>query len=219
MRGFLYAGLLSGVLFLLGATPAHATVIDFGCITNNKAADCATGEAQLTVTVSDPGDAKVLFTFQNAGPAASSITSVHFDDGTLLGLSGLVDADDDALGSFGDPGVDFTGGGATPPELPGADEVGFETTAGFLADSDVPPPINGVNPDESLGVVFELAPGGSVADVLAELADGTLRIGVFVQDFEGGGSESFVNVPEPGAALLLGVAFLGVALALRSPRM
>lgn len=215
MRVLLGAGLLSGGLCLLGAAPAHATVIDFGCITNNEAADCATGEAQLTVTVSDPGDDRVLFTFQNAGPDASSITSVHFDDGTLLGLSGLIDADDDALGSFGDPGVDFTGGSAEPPELPGADNVGFVTTAGFLADSDVPPPIEGVNPGESLGVVFELDTGGTVADVLAELADGTLRIGIFVQAFEAGGSESFVNVPEPGAALLLGVGCLGVAAARR----
>ncbi|MHA7839598.1 MAG: PEP-CTERM sorting domain-containing protein [bacterium] len=201
-----------GLLFAW-APAAQAVTVGFGCITSNDATDCAIGEAQLTVEVSDAGGGEVLFLFENAGPASSSITGVFFDDGTLLGISGLIDADDDALGSFGDPGVDFSAGSGSPPELPGGNAVGFQTTVGFLADSDPPTAPNGVQPLESLGVVFALQSGGVLADVIDELTDGTLRIGIHVQDFAGGGSESFVNlpVPEPGASLLLGLGLMALA--------
>lgn len=200
--------LLSGVTFagLLPATSSSALPLSFGCITGNVAGDCAIGEAQLAVEVTDLGGGQVLFSFSNAGPAASSITDVYFDDGTLLGIAGLIDADDDALGSFGDSGVDFSQN-ASPPDLPGGNTVGFQTTAGFLADSDPPAQPSGVNPLETLGVVFDLQFGGTFADIVSELATGELRIGIHVQGFATGGSESFVNlpVPEPGTAALLGL--------------
>lgn len=201
------ATLLASVIH---ASSGSALSLGFGCITGNTAGDCAIGQAQLGVAVTDLGGGQVLFTFSNAGPAASSITDVYFDDGTLLGIAGLIDADDNALGPFGDAGVDFSQG-ASPPELPGGNLVGFVTTAGFLADSNPPAQPNGVNPLETLGVVFNLQLGGTFADVVSELATGELRIGIHVQGFATGGSESFVNIPtpEPGTALLLGLG-LGV---------
>jgi PEP-CTERM motif len=196
-----------GLLGSLGvASAASALPLGFTCITGNSPGDCATGVSQLSVDVSDIGGGQVLFLFTNAGPNASSITDVYFDDGTLLGIAGLIDADDDALGLFGDAGVDFSENGS-PPDLPGGSTVGFVTTAGFLADSDPPAQPNGVNPSESLGIVFNLAGGGSFANIVDELTSGALRVGIHVQGFSGGGSESFVNlpIPEPGTALLLGI--------------
>jgi hypothetical protein len=189
-----------------------AQALGFSCITNNNAGDCTAGQTQLSVVVTDLGGGQVLFNFQNSGPAASSITDVYFDDGTLLGIAGLVDADDNALGSFGSAGVDFSQD-ASPPNLPGGNVIGFETTAGFLADSDAPAQPNGVNPLESLGIVFNLKGGGTYADIISELTTGELRIGIHVQGFASGGSESFVNVPvpEPGTALLIGFGLATLA--------
>ena len=189
------------------ATSASAVQLGFDCISNNFAADCATGEAQLAVDVTDPGGNQVLFTFSNTGPNPSAITDVYFDDGSLLGISTVIN----------DPGFVEFSVPATPGNLPAANNANppFVTTAGFSADADPPPAFKGVDPGEELGILFALQTGRTFADVLTELGNGDLRIGVHVQDFALGGSESFVNppLPEPGVALLLaeGLAFLAIA--------
>lgn len=195
---------------LLGGTPAAAQVYRFGCISNNNADNCAAGEAQLAVAVSAASGTQtgVRFDFTNVGLLGSSITDVYFDDGTLLGIASI------SNGS----GVSFSQV-ANPTNLPAANNANpnFVTTAGFSADSNPPVQASGVNPGELLGVVFDLQSGKAFADVQNDLATGALRIGVHVQGFSDGGSESFVSVmsavPEPGSWAML-VAGLGLAGAL-----
>jgi hypothetical protein len=209
--------LLAPVLFLLISSSASAAQFGFECITFNLASDCLIGELQSSVEVTDPGGNQVLFTLTNNGLDAATIIGVYFDDGLLLGLSGLIDADDDALGSFGDPGVDFSPP-AVPSELPGSVMASppFVTTVGFSADADPPAPARGVSPGESLGVVFDLGGGGTFADVINQMNTGAIRVGIMVGFDLSGGSESLVNVPEPSAALLLASALVGLAALRRS---
>lgn len=93
------------------STVSRAVTLSFFCITNNNAADCATGQAQLTAEVVSLGS-NVLFWFKNTGANASSITDVYFDDGSLLALAGLIDADQNTSTYgptyVGHSGVDFT---------------------------------------------------------------------------------------------------------------
>ena len=213
--------LLAGALFLFTVVPAQALQFGFDNITNNNAGDAAIGEAQLFVDVTDPDGeddetaTQALFTFLNIGSEASSICDVYFDDGSLLGIASI-----DNFWS----GVSFSQP-ATPPNLPGANEADpdFETTAGFLADSDSPHlQQNGVNPGERLGILFDLQTNPddpsvslTLGHVFADLASGDLRIGIHVQGFDSGGSESFINnpnpVPEPATMLLLGAGLVGLA--------
>jgi hypothetical protein len=192
------AALIAGALAL--GSPAAALTLGFGCISGNSAIDCGTGEAQLQVEVTAIGLTRASFEFTNSGPGASSITDVYFDDGTLLGIAYITNG----------TGVDFSQG-ASPGNLPAGNEVDpdFEATAGFTADSNPAVQPNGVNPGESLIVAFDLIGGGDFQDVLDELADGRLRIGLHVQGFSSGGSESFVNLPEPGLVLLLAAGLFG----------
>jgi len=198
---------------------ANLTYIFKDIITNEtNPANATIGEAQLFVdvlAVTDPlatGD--VFFRFRNVGNHACSITDVYFDDGALLGISSLVNG----------PGVSFSPG-ASPPDLPRGNELDppFVTTAGFLADSTTPHlQQNGVNPTEWLEVHFDLLPGKSYGDVIDSLSDGSLRIGIHVQAFPDGGSESFVNngvIPAPGAIALgsIGVVLVGFLRRRRTP--
>jgi len=206
---------LSLALGVLSVGSAHAVSMGFDNISGNNAVDAAIGEAQLSVDVTDAGGNQVLFTFFNTGPAAASITDVYFDDGALLGSASLIDADE---GIGGDPGVDFTEL-ASPGILPSANNASPPfVSAGFSADSDPPVQLNGVNPGESLGILFDLTgmPVGTFADVIAQLTDGDLRIGLRVQGFDSEGSESFVNtpIPEPNSYVLFfaGLGIVGTAI-------
>lgn len=186
----------------------------FGCISANVAAACNVGQAQLLVDVTDDGSGfigltlapnQALFVFRNVGPANSSITDIYFDDGTLLGVASLRNT----------AGLVEFSLGASPPNLPGGNNVGFNATAGFSVDSDPPTQPMGVNPGERLGVVFNLINGTTYNDLLTAINGGSaLKIGLHAQGFEGGQSASFVNAPTPvplpasAGLLLIGLAAL-----------
>ena len=170
-----------GLAVTLWMSAANAATLNFVSITNNNAGDAAAGEAQLTVDVTDNGGGQVLFTFLNAGPVASSIARVYFDDeASLLPATATI---------INGTGVTF-GAGASPGNVPAGNTVDFAAT--YAAGANSPPPHKGVNPGESLGLVFALMGGSDVGDVLNALAGGQLRIGFHAIAFASGGSESFV---------------------------
>jgi len=192
-------------LALLAGAPAGAVPIDFFCITNNAASQCAIGEAQLAVELTDEGAGQVRFTFTNTGAQDITISEVYFDDGTLFGIASVLSG----------AGVSFVQD-ANPPDLPGGNSISppFNVTAGFLAEATPPPASNGVDPGEWVAIIFNLQGGGTLANVIDELADGTLRIGIHAISIgTGEGSESFVNVPvpEPATALLLFGGLVAIA--------
>jgi len=198
------------------AANAQAVTLGFGCITNNLAGDCAIGELQLTVDVTDAGSDTVLFEFFNSGSAQSTISEIYFDDGSLLAIASIDKTGKDEL-----IGVSFSEG-ASPPDLPGGNSISpaFQVTAGFLADADNPAPKWGVNIGESVGITYTLQGMQTFTDVIDELTTGELRIGLHVTNFESGGSESFVNnpVPVPAAVWLFGSGLLGLVAVARRKR-
>lgn len=193
----------------LACAPATFADITFYCVSDNDPDNAAAGERQLSATVSAAaGDHRVLFTFYNnrdgslANPLPMSITDVYFDDGTLLGIAEIINSEGVQFSQYAKPADLPSGSLATPP---------FTVTAGFSADSDSPVQPNGVNPGETLGIIFDLQSEQTFDDTWNALIDGSLRIGLKVQGYEDGDSESFVNnpVPAPGA-VLLGVMGFGL---------
>jgi len=187
---------------------AQATIQTFGFynITNNDPVNAAIGEVQLSVDVVDVSDEfmnHVLFTFKNIGYDAPAISEIYFDDGSHLILNSITNIINTP------PDIDFVQF-ASPPELPGHKLIYpvFQTTTGFLVESEPAPPKNGLNPGEQVGILFDLQTGRTFPDIVNELNNSTLRIGIHVIAFENDGSESFVNVPEPATVALLGLGAL-----------
>jgi PEP-CTERM motif len=196
-------------LFLIAPT-AQADTLSFVNISNNSGIAAAVA-GQLSVDFTAVGTTHVAFKFLNNVGIASSITDVYFDDGppsTLLGIT-----------SISDSGITVAfSQGASPSNLPGGNTVGFQTTAGFSADSNAPVAPNGVNSaSEFVTIVFNLASGKTFADVQTAIGNGSLAIGMHVQSIgAGGNSDSFVNtpgksVPEPATLSLLGSGLIGIA--------
>jgi len=128
---------------LLVSGRAEANKYTFNNITNNNAEDAAIGEAQLFVEVTEQGTDKVKFYFTNIGLAASSITDVYFDDDVPLMVF---------VGFEESTGVDYAVG-ASPGNLPGGNDPYF-FSSNYDYDSAAPAQPNGVNPGESLGIIF-----------------------------------------------------------------
>lgn len=203
-------------LSVVTAGAAQASTIGFQClISETNVANCATGASQLGVTVSGAAAGQVLFTFTNTGPKPSSITDLYWEDSSLL--QNMVSTNYSHTGT-----VSFSEG-ARPPNLSGWGSISPNFYAAFTADSNDPVSSNGVNPGESLGILFQLKDGKTFTDVLSALdtahlnQSGGMRIGMHVQSFSNGASASFINVPQsvihtpiPTAAWLLSSGLLGL---------
>lgn len=181
--------------------PAKAN-FTFYNITNNCPVDVA---SNFEMVVSEDSEGIVRFTFNNIGSDDSFIMGVYFDDGALV--DSLFQIDDNPTA------VDFDQL-TTPADLPGGNEMSppFVTTDSYKAKKDGSA-FQGVNSGESLGIVFDLDNGYTFANVLTDLGTGDIRVGIHV-----GGigdlaecSDSFVNIPAPGAIFLggIGVCLVG----------
>ena len=158
---------------------------------------------QLSTLMFAPG--QVEFTISNQfGFFEAFIGQIYWDDdaNVLLSLDPI----------NADPGINFSEG-ATPPDLPGGNNIGFFADFGVGAES--PAPTNGINPGEEASFVFILVGGMTFADVNTALGNGDLRVGIHVQGIHSDylipdefgeyneDSDSFVTVPEPSTLILL----------------
>jgi hypothetical protein len=170
------------------SSPAAADTYGFSCITANTPGDCSILQAQLQLEVTAGSFNQVEFKFINSGPANSSITDVYFDDLLPPVLGTPVTITDSGAG------VSFKTG-CSPKSLPGGNAYSFSTS--YCADSSSPTQPMGVNPGEWLKVAYTLQGGSTFAQVIAALNSGAYRVGIHVQGFATGGSESGINVPPP----------------------
>lgn len=183
------------VLAMASAAPADMGSFGFSRLPGsiNSITNVTIAENQLFMDVSDAGDGSVEFIFRNIGPQPCTITSIYFDGDVLQNITGIAVP----------AGVAFSIG-SSPADLPGGKSLQVKFEADFGSSANNPAPHNGVNPGDWVSIECLAVKGLGFADVIAALnagtnlskgdsTDNTLRVGLHVQAFANGGSESLIN--------------------------
>ena len=187
--------LLIVAALILSSLATRAELFSFYAITSNDSSGYTqfVGETQLYMDVTLLEIGQVSLIFKNDGPEDSVVTRIYFDFLPELNLS-LVAINDGN-------GVDFKATPVNPKNLPagrGMESI-FISDLGVAAENASPK--HGINPNATLELIMNY---DSSYDILGALGNEDLRVGLHVQSFESGDSESFVNViPEPGTLPLL----------------
>lgn len=192
-----FGWLLAFAIIAIFGSQCSATTFSFDRITNNGSDN---PEAQFSVDVSESAG-RVLFKLSNAGPLASNVTEVYWDDDNTL-LSNGPDIDAGATSA----GVSFLpNASVNPGSLPGGNPISFTTDHAIDSQNGNG---NGIEPVEMAGFLFD----GDASAVIAAMHSGSLRIGMHVRSIGNAGeSEGLVNIPEPSTVLLLAAGMLGIA--------
>jgi len=156
-------------------------------------------------------------------PIDGIIGTLFFEDGALLEIVSIIDDPSnstnpvDFVTPLNPASKNFPAGGTLYPP--------FQTTAHLWSTNDGTV-ANGVNPGETVGIVFNLKNDKTFADVITALdlgltnpnpgGDTSLRIGVHVQNLGDSGaySDSFILTPIPTSVILgmLGICVVGLKL-------
>lgn len=189
------------VLVVLCGMAQASVVFSFALFTTNGVNNNRAGLNLWAEVYNGNGTAtNATFKFHNDSWFTCCITQIYFDDGSLLGIGSLVNG----------PGTLYGSDAVTPG--PGNLPAGNNLTPPFSADREfsiapfAPVTPDGISPGEWVSVTFNLDSGGTLQDVLNELASGDLRVGIHIQAFPDGKSESAIMIPEPATATLLGVS-------------
>jgi hypothetical protein len=188
------------------AAPASAisgpTTLNFVCKSGaTPASACPTGNSQFSAVVSSVGTNQAKFSFFNIGSVASSITKVDIFDKAQFSLGNLVSV----------TGLPASGVRFSASTTPGNHYI-FSSRGSNPALRRT----NGINPGESLAILFDIAPAGfnkPFNAVVTDLFKKGLSVELTASGFPGGNNSSTAvfqskvkAVPEPLTLLGSGAA-------------
>lgn len=192
---------LAAMALLLSTINTNAATINFIGVNANE----ADVSAQLSMDVTQVGNNVDFKIINAAGGVSAFVGHIYFDFLNTNLFTSLTQT-----GQLGT--VSFTGDASSSQNFPEGNNIAFTTDADADRNGGAS---NGINIGEYLILSAVLS---SSADVVDLLNTGGLRVGLHMQGYASGGSDSYVSgtpsaVPVPAAAWLFasGLGFFGIA--------
>ena len=123
--------------------------------------------------ITDIRDRRIMITFHNRAQAPCAISDIYFMDGDVFTISVQSVRNMDAACA---PGcvIDLAAGARQFAPKPYHDSSDYQVTRRDPDETGEMP--DGIKPNESLGIVFDLQAGVTLADIIAALSKGILNI-------------------------------------------
>lgn len=180
---------VSGIV-LMATSQTGAVLIDLEPFNVDESFDKS--EIDIYVEVTED-DGQVRFEFHNESFLDSTVKSIYFEDGVLDGIAGFEFGTDTLFEETKKPG-----------NLP----AGNTFVTAYSADAKPPAPFNGIGIDDQLTIIMDLDEGATFEDLIGQITNNSLRIGIHVIALPDGSSFSAVSVPEPSTVAILGIGSL-----------
>jgi hypothetical protein len=148
--------------------------------------------------VTDVGMDQALFTFTNNCDNDGILARIFFMENDLMAFNEIQEVPAEKEWALYEKNA----------MLPGGKPLGFTPHNCFGIFADPARPKNGLEYGEFISVLFDLTDGVYFDDIIMEIDDQTLGVGIHAQSLPGGGSASFSTVPEPLTLSLLGIGAL-----------
>lgn len=177
---------------VLGVSRVHAELYVFGQITGGQT---GLNPDAFTMEVTEAGMDQTLFTFTNNCGGEGVLARIFFMENDLMAFNQILEVP--------------AGKGWSLYEkkamLPGGQPLGFTPHNSFGIFADPARPKNGLETGEFISILFDLVDGVSFDNIITEIDNQSLGIGIHTQSLPGGGSASFTTIPEPLSLALLGI--------------
>jgi hypothetical protein len=156
-------------------------------------------DANFFVDITDIHDRRIMLTFHNRAAVPCDISEIYFEDGGTFSVS---------VQSVRGAGEAMSRGRAT-----GSSTGSQRVTAGWHHDfhsgqvasrnpEDAAALQDGIMPNESLGIVFDLQAGVTLADIVSALGKGRLNISLKLQGVAQNPGGILINDTRPGPGLV-----------------
>ncbi len=181
-------------IVLMATSQTGAVLIDLEPFNVDETFDKS--EIDIYVEVTED-DGQVRFEFHNESIMDSTVASIYFEDGVLDGIAGFEFGTDTLFEETKKPG-----------NLPAGNTLFNAFVTAYSADAKPPAPFNGLGIGDQLTIIMNLDEGATFKDLLGQINNNSLRIGIHVIALPDGSSFSAVSVPEPSTVAILGIGSL-----------
>lgn len=163
-------------IFSAGNTrPATGITLGFKPVTGSERESDYLGETNFFMDITDIRERQLKITFYNRAPVPCTISDIIFADGGLFSISVH------SAGGSGEvrtPACSFEACSGDHQSAPAPYHDSSNYQAAKYSTEDPEALQDGIKPNESLGIIFDLQAGITLADVISALSQGKLNISV-----------------------------------------